>query len=704
MSSKNQSFVNLQSLLRKKNANKRQLQNSEEQSNDISLKHIKYTPDNNKLLPNNNDSTVQLPTTNTGFAMLNEDLLGLGEDDDSYESFNNQQQKLAELSSKAAASKQTENSIAVEDEPLIENQRNKNTVLKTILVKTLQANGALTSEQALQISESTPLSQQTKSESSLDSTDDSNTNNYYDEESLNVFSKLAALPVIQHKTWRKQTLEEMTERDWRNFREEFRITTQGTDLPPPLRYWNELSKYHIPPSLLQGLVKVGYKDPTPIQRMAMPVSLCNRDVLARAETGSGKTCSFLIPVLSFLNKKPRVTEKTAENGPYALILAPVRELVMQIYTEAMKFSEFFPPQQRIKIACIIGGGNIAQQTSVLQSGVDMIIATPGRFMDVLQQHIIVLKQCSYLILDEADRMLDEGFEVQVKQILSHMPSQETTLRPHEKFHDKNNINSPSNDIFNIDNASNQASLAYRDQRRRTMLYSATFTPKVIQLAHEYMQPNAVTIETGDTKHRINKNITQQLIWCKNDDTKKKKLLQILREKDGKVIIFCARKQQCDILCDYIKSNFNNNNIRSPIALHGDASDRENVLKSFRDGYYNTLIATDVAGRGIDVKDINLVINYELPDIPPNINTANNNNTSSIFRHNSRQNNPYQRVFEAYTHRVGRTGRGVGNTGTAVTFFSPKDSDLIPWFKSFLRDNGVTDFPREFNSFTDSEIS
>jgi ATP-dependent RNA helicase DDX23/PRP28 len=502
--------------------------------------------------------------------------------------------------------------------------------------------------------------------------------------------------------WTEKTLDEMTLHDWTILREDCRIKTVGVNIPNPLRFWKELEFYNVPTGLLDAIKSVGYQKPTGIQRIAMPTSLLNRDIIARAQTGSGKTCSFLIPVLTYISNQPQLNEKTCQDGPYGIILAPARELATQIYDEALKLSRYL---HGINIACVIGG----KREYSLADRIELIIATPGRLDELLEQHLLVLNQCRYIILDEADKMLDEGFEPQVKNILSHMPTSIQQQRPTTTTTTTTTTNSNSN-MISTENI-------YQDKRRRTMLYSATFSYKVEELAKKYMSPDYVKVEVGDQTYKINPQINQILEWCPGGDHKKFELMvkyinQYNSGFNSKIIIFCARKDNCDFLSRKInelsqQSRYHNNNhnkqsfqrdIKS-IVLHSDAHNREENLKGFKEGEYNVLIATDVAGRGIDVKDVTLVINYELPE-PPIQQQQQQQQQLGPQRVNPNMFNP---IFEAYTHRVGRTGRA-GNSGTAVTFLTEKEKKMLPFFKTFLLKNGVKHFPFAMNEIADNESS
>ncbi|CAI4220802.1 unnamed protein product, partial [Auanema sp. JU1783] len=221
--------------------------------------------------------------------------------------------------------------------------------------------------------------------------------------------------------WKKKELSEMSERDWRIFREDFNITVKGGKVPKPMRSWTEIV---LPDAVYQAILKVGYKEPTPIQRQAIPIGLQNRDIIGVAETGSGKTAAFLIPLLVWITSLPKMERREHfERGPYAIILAPTRELAQQIEEETNKFGSILG----VKTVSVIGGASREEQGMKLRLGVEVVIATPGRLLDVLENRYLLLEQCTYVILDEADRMLDMGFEPDVKKILEYIPL--TNLKP-----------------------------------------------------------------------------------------------------------------------------------------------------------------------------------------------------------------------------------------------------------------------------------
>ncbi|CAD5225071.1 unnamed protein product [Bursaphelenchus okinawaensis] len=453
-----------------------------------------------------------------------------------------------------------------------------------------------------------------------------------------------------NRHWTTKPLAEMQDRDWRIFREDFNITIKGGNIAKPIRNWEEAG---LPKEVLDVIHKVGYKEPTPIQKQAIPIGLQNRDIIGVAETGSGKTAAFLIPLLVWItqvskNKKPAgpidltMDVDDFDNGPYAVILAPTRELALQIEEEARKFGD----QLNLKTVCVIGGASKEEQALKMRMGVDVVIATPGRLLDVLENRYIGLSQCSYLIMDEADRMLDMGFEDDVKRILEYIPV--TNLKP---------------DTDEAENADSlKADFLKKNKYRQTVMFTATMNSEVERLARQYLRRPAVVYigSAGKPTERI-----EQVVYMIPEEAKRKKLLEVLsnhfKRHEPPVIIFVNQKKGADILAKGLTQvGFN------PVVLHGGKNQelREFALQALKDGSKNILVATNVAGRGIDIKDVTLVLNYDMA-----------------------------KTIEEYTHRIGRTGRA-GKHGKAVTFVTPDDQDVFYDLKQMLSESPGSSCPPE----------
>ncbi|KAI3867198.1 hypothetical protein MKX03_029245 [Papaver bracteatum] len=421
-----------------------------------------------------------------------------------------------------------------------------------------------------------------------------------------------------HRHWSDKKLEDMTERDWRIFREDFNISYKGSKVPNPMRNWRE-SKM-LSTELLKAVERVGYKTPTPIQKAAIPLGLQQRDVIGIAQTGSGKTAAFVLPMLAYISRLPPMTDANAEQGPYAVVLAPTRELAQQIENETVKFAHYLG----IRVVSIVGKKSILEQAEEVRKGCEVIIATPGRLGDCLESRYVALQQCNYVVLDEADRMIDMNFESQVMKILDAMPS--SNLKP-------------DNEDEELD-----AKRTYRT----TYMFSATMSSAVERLAKKYLR-NPVVVTIG-TAGEANELITQNVTMMKESEKfpKLQKLLNELGEKTA-IVFTNARKS-----ADTVSKNLDKSGYRVTV-LHGDLSQdqRERNLQGFRNKRFNVLVATDVAARGIDVSDVAHVINYDMPG-----------------------------TIEMYTHRIGRTGRA-GNTGIATTFLTSHDTDIFDKLRQAL---------------------
>ncbi|ORX40984.1 P-loop containing nucleoside triphosphate hydrolase protein [Kockovaella imperatae] len=413
--------------------------------------------------------------------------------------------------------------------------------------------------------------------------------------------------------WSEKPLDAMSDRDWRIFREDFSISARGGSIPLPLRSWRESA---IPENILDVVDEIGYKEPSPIQRQAIPIGLTNRDLIGIAQTGSGKTAAFVIPMLNYISRLPPLSDENRHLGPQALIIAPTRELAQQIQTETIKFTS----RLGLTTVGIVGGREVEGQMWELRNGAEVIVATPGRLRDMLQGSKIVLTQCRYVVLDEADRLLHLGFEQELNEILDSMPA--SSFKPE-----------------NHDVANSKELQGYRV----TTLFSATFPADVQRLAMKYLRKPA-TITIGNVGEGVD-TVEQRVEFVQSEDKKTKRLQEILRSGEfaPPIIVFVGQKKTADTVVKYVHQGG-----MSAVSLHSDKSQaqREESLQALRDGEVSVLVATDVAGRGIDVPDVSLVINWQMP--------------SSI---------------EPYIHRIGRTGRA-GKTGVAISFLAESDSEIF----------------------------
>lgn len=360
-------------------------------------------------------------------------------------------------------------------------------------------------------------------------------------------------------------------------------------IPNPVLTFEQAFQHY--PDILTEIYKQDFTTPSPIQSQAWPILLSGEDMIGIAQTGTGKTLAFLLPALIHIDGQ--TVPKEEREGPTVLILAPTRELAIQIDKEVSKYQ-----YKGIKSVCLYGGGDRREQIKVVSKGVDIVIATPGRLNDlVLARHLNIIN-FSYIVLDEADRMLDMGFEPQIRKSLFD-------VRPD----------------------------------RQTVMTSATWPPGVRRLAESYMK-DPIQVNVGSLDLAAVHTVTQKILFVEEDD-KEPALFDFLNNMDpnDKVIIFCGKKATAV----HISTELCIKGIDCQ-SLHGDRdqTDREAALNDMVDGSVNILVATDVASRGIDIKDLTHVINLDFP-----------------------------RHIEEYVHRVGRTGRA-GKTGISLTFVTRQD--------------------------------
>ncbi|XP_044001816.1 probable ATP-dependent RNA helicase DDX23 [Aphidius gifuensis] len=444
--------------------------------------------------------------------------------------------------------------------------------------------------------------------------------------------------------WSDKQLNEMTERDWRIFKEDYNITIKGGRIPDPIRSWKESN---FPKEILDIIEKVGYKDLTPIQRQAIPIGLQNRDIIGVAETGSGKTLAYLIPLLLWITSLPKIEKvKNADQGPYSIILAPTRELAQQIEEETNKFGNTLG----IRCVLVVGGLSREEQGLRLQMGCDIVIATPGRLIDVLENRYLVLNQCTYIVLDEADRMIDMGFEGDVQKILGYMPL--TNLKP---------------DNDDAEDGEKLLANYTKKKYRQTVMFTATMPTAVERLARTYLRRPAVVYigSIGKPTER-----TEQIIHIMGESDKRRKLMELLsRGFEPPIIIFVNQKKGADVLARSLEKLGHN-----ACTLHGGKGQeqREYALASLKGGNKDILVATDVAGRGIDIKDVSTVINYDMA-----------------------------KTIEDYTHRIGRTGRA-GKNGLAISFCTKDDSHLFYDLKQIILSSPISTCPPQLLNHPDAQ--
>nr|GLL37223.1 DEAD-box ATP-dependent RNA helicase 42 [Ipomoea trifida] len=387
----------------------------------------------------------------------------------------------------------------------------------------------------------------------------------------------------------------MTPEEVAAYRKQLELKLHGKDVPKPVKTWHQTG---LSTKILDTIKKLNYEKPMPIQAQALPIIMSGRDCIGIAKTGSGKTLAFVLPMLRHIKDQPPLVPG---DGPIGLVMAPTRELVQQIHSDIRKFAKV------MGLSCVpvYGGSGVAQQISELKRGAEIVVCTPGRMIDILCTSggkITNLRRVTYLVMDEADRMFDMGFEPQITRIVQN-------TRPD----------------------------------RQTVLFSATFPRQVETLARKVLN-KPVEVQVGG-RSVVNKDITQ-LVEVRPESERFLRLLEILGEwyEKGKILIFVHTQEKCDALFkELLKHGY------PCLSLHGakDQTDRESTIMDFKSNVCNLLIATSIAARGLDVKELELVINFDAPN-----------------------------HYEDYVHRVGRTGRA-GRKGCAITFISEEDARYAP---------------------------
>ena len=347
----------------------------------------------------------------------------------------------------------------------------------------------------------------------------------------------------------------------------------------------DFSELDLPHEVRQGIEHSGFKTCTPVQEAVLPRAIRGEDVAAQAQTGTGKTAAFLISLFTRMVRNPVVD---LGNSPQALIIAPTRELADQIFHEAERLGKF----TGFRSLAVYGGIDYDKQRQALANGVDVLIGTPGRLIDYFKQHVYSLKKTRYLIIDEADRMFDMGFIDDLRYLLKKLPDY---------------------------------------TRRQSMLFSATLSYRVMELAYEHMNlPEKISI----TPEQVTVEKVEQVLYHVGKHEKVPLLLGLLaREAPARALIFVNTRRAADMVVERL----NRNNWKAQ-AITGDIEQKKRlrILGDFKEGRLAILVATDVASRGIDVKDVTHVFNYDLPQ-----------------------------DAEDYVHRIGRTGRA-GATGKALS--------------------------------------
>ena len=347
------------------------------------------------------------------------------------------------------------------------------------------------------------------------------------------------------------------------------------------------------PSLANPLSKLGYTTPTPVQLKSIPIVLTGRDLLAKAQTGTGKTAAFGLPMIQRLQVRGGVAATTRK--PRALVLVPTRELALQVHKSLTTYGV----PANLRVTAIFGGVSIVPQKKELLRGTDIVVATPGRLLDHMEQRTVDLSGIEILTLDEADRMLDMGFLPPLRRILKVLP-----------------------------------------RERQTLLFSATISPEVVRLSADFTRdPQRVDVSSGQTMAAT----VMHQVHPVTDQRKGDLLTHVLKQAAGQALVFCKTKHGSNRVGQYLERG----GVRAAV-IHGNKSQgaRTKALADFKAGTVNVLVATDIAARGLDIKQLPLVVNFDLPLVPAD-----------------------------YIHRAGRTGRA-GTPGRAVSLVSPADQGLL----------------------------
>jgi len=352
---------------------------------------------------------------------------------------------------------------------------------------------------------------------------------------------------------------------------------------------------------LHSLTRLGYQKPTAVQTRAIPLVLSGRDLMARAQTGTGKTAAFGLPMIDRLLVHQRRTR--VAKAPRGLVLVPTRELAVQVHQALLRYGA---PAQ-LRCAVVVGGSGMRQQKEALHRGIDIVVATPGRLIDHMEQRTIDLGRVEMLTLDEADRMLDMGFLPALRRIVAATP-----------------------------------------RTRQTLLFSATLPREVTQLATQFSR-EPLNVDVSES--RMTPSTVTHRVRTVADGGKPEALTRVLREAPtGQALVFCRTKRRSD----RVGTQLTRAGIRTAV-IHGNKRQnaRNRALSDFKAGRVNVLVATDIAARGLDIAQLPLVVNYDLPQ-----------------------------VAEDYVHRVGRTGRA-GQAGRAVSLVSADDRSLLQAIQSVL---------------------
>ncbi|GES77142.1 DEAD/DEAH box RNA helicase [Rhizophagus clarus] len=399
--------------------------------------------------------------------------------------------------------------------------------------------------------------------------------------------------------------------------QEIKVTVTPERTIRPVESFNEADLHSV---MKENIRLAKYSIPTPVQKYSIPIITDGNDLMACAQTGSGKTAAFLIPTLSKLfGKAKKLAAPRPQSGarrfkaePLVLIIAPTRELATQIFDECRRFTY----RSMMRPCVVYGGAEVGAQKAELAKGCDVLTATPGRLNDFLERGIVSLRRVKYLVLDEADRMLDMGFETDIRKIV-------------------------------------QKSDLCDDGTRQTLMFSATFPNPIRKLAADFLAENFFFLKVGRVGGTTS-DITQKIMYVEDQNKRNSLVELLLKQPPSRTLIFVETKRGADSLDDFLyNQNF------PTTSIHGDRNqrEREDALIAFKTGKSPILIATAVAARGLDIKNVMHVINYDLCN-----------------------------EIDEYVHRIGRTAR-VGNKGLATTFYNEKNSDIAPNLVKILLECG-----------------
>lgn len=422
----------------------------------------------------------------------------------------------------------------------------------------------------------------------------------------------------QESHWSEKNAKHMTQRDWMIFREDHDISVSNSSKSPtPFREWHDI--VNINSNLYVNILNNGYLKPTPIQMQLISIINEGFDCIGISRTGSGKTLAYLVPIVM------KLQIKTGSSDPRALVIVPTRELANQVEKEARNLSKSL----NLKVAVLIGGTSITEQLFSVRDGIDLLISTPGRLKDVLEQNYITLSQCEITVIDEVDRMIHMNYENELAYIINKLEN--------------------------------------RFKRCQVVSISATLPTSSLKLINKYAH-DPIVVKVGTSGLNIPENIELSFLYT-DSNQKLQMLKKIFSKRYDKILVFANTRDSVESLCTFLLNSLNSE--YDVYLLHGGISQvtREKSLHSFSNSQSSILIATDIACRGLDIDNLSLVVNFEMPK------------TSEIF-----------------IHRVGRTGR-FGEKGHAISFVGDEDYEISKNILLMLK--GVIQRRESYNSLSNA---